>query len=226
MKITAIKVQIKKTDRFSIFVDEKYSFSLNEYQLANMGLHINQELTAEELDNLKNDSDFGKAYERVLNYLSIRPHSQKEIEDYLTRTYLYPKPKSYIDKLGQRIIKKQEVDKAKVLAMNERVINRLQEKGYINDEDFALAWARSRQSSNKTSKRKLILELRAKGVNQDLVENTLQEIDFDETSALKQLIAKKQKLTRYKNDKKLIQFLLQRGFNYDEIKSAMKDLSE
>lgn len=224
MKITAIKVQVKKTDRFNIFIDEKYSFSLNEYQLATMGLHVNQELTAKELDDLKNDSDFGKAYERVLNYLSIRPRSQKEIIDYLTRTFLYPKPKSYVDKLGQRIIKKQEVDKPKVLKMNERIINRLQDKGYINDENFALAWARSRQSSNKTSRRKLTLELRIKGIDQNVIENALQEIDFDETSALKELIIKKQKLTRYQDNKKLVQFLLQKGFQYNEIKTVMKDL--
>ena len=223
MKVTAIKLQVKRADRYSIFVDEVYSFSLNEFQLAESGLSVGRALSTEELENLKNDSDFGKAYERVLNYLSLRSRSQKEIEDYLARTYLYPKPKSYINKAGERVFKKQTVDKLAVNRLIERVMERLQSKGYVNDADFAFAWARSRQLSGKTSQRKLTQELKIKGIADDIIQNTLQELDFDDTDSLKNLIAKKRQTPRYQDDTKLTQFLLQRGFNYDAIKAVIKD---
>ena len=43
-KITAIKQQVKNPQRYSIFVDEKYSFSLSELALINSELKIGQEV--------------------------------------------------------------------------------------------------------------------------------------------------------------------------------------
>ena len=149
MKITKISQQVKRKDRYSVYVDEKYSFSLSDYQLVSAGLRIGKEYTQAELTELINNSEFGKAYERALNYVMIRPRSIREIRDYLTRTFLYPKPKMYVNKAGERIVKKKEVDKSTVLYMIERVLERLEQKGYSDDQKFAEAWVRSRQLTKK-----------------------------------------------------------------------------
>lgn len=223
MKVTKIQQQQKRKDRFSIYIDEKYSFSLNEFQLASARLSIGKELSPEEVEEFANESQFGKAYERVLNYVMIRPRSEREIRDYLTRTYMYPKPKSYVDKNGQRHFKKQEVDKQKVTEMIERLMSRLNDKGYINDESFTKAWVQSRMMHKKPSKRKLEQELYAKGIDKKIIANVLQNEELDEKANLLELVKKKRKLVRYQDDKKLITYLLRQGFNYDDIRDAINE---
>lgn len=221
MKITKIQQQQRVKDRYSVYVDEKYAFSVNEYQLIELKIHSGDEITQEQLDNFATESQFGKAYERTLNYLMIRPRSEKEVRDYLTRTYMYPKPKSYVDKSGQRHFKKQSVDKEQVQAMIARVMERLQSKGYLNDESFAKAWIESRMLHKKPSRRKLEQELMQKGVSQSIIATQLQNSDLNEKDNLLELVNKKRKLIRYQDDTKLITYLLRQGFNYDDIKGAL-----
>lgn len=221
MKITKISQQVRRQDRYSIYVDEKYLFSLNEYQLASSGLRIGKELTESEVESFATESQFGKAYERSLNYVMIRPRSEKEIKDYLTRTFLYPKPKTYVNKKGERVFKKQEVDKAKVAEMIERVLQRLNDKGYINDEAFAKSWVASRQLHKKPSKRKLEQELYAKGIDQKIIATVLQNSEETEKDNLLELVKKKRRLVRYQDNQKLTTYLLRQGFNYDDIKECI-----
>lgn len=223
MKITSIKQQVKRKDRYSIYIDGKYSFSLHEHQLAGSGLRIGRELSADELKDFANESQFGRAYERALNYVMIRPRSEKEIKDYLTRTFLYPKPKSFIDTHGVRQFKKQEVDTGAVALLIERVMERLREKGYIDDVVFAKAWTVSRRELKKMSVRKLTQELKLKGIAEDIIANTLQNSDEVEKENLKAIIEKKRRLTRYQDEVKLKQYLLRQGFSYDDIKNALRN---
>lgn len=226
LTVTKISQQVKRRDRYSIYINEKYTFSLSEYQLAGSGLHIGTEFTKSELDDFINESLFGKAYERALNYVMIRLRSEKEIADYLSRTYLYPQPKMYTDKAGQRHFAKQVVDKAKVGQMIERVLNRLKDKGYINDETFAKAWVNSRQLTKKTSKRKLEQELRAKYVDSEIIATVLQNQNLNEEQNLIDLIIKKRRLPKYQDNVKLTQYLLRQGYNYEDVKTAISKLSE
>jgi len=226
LKITKISQQVKRSDRYSIYINEKYSFSLNEYQFANSGLRTGKVLTKDELEKFATESQFGKAYERALNYVLIRPRSQKEISDYLTRTFMYPKPKIFTDKSGKRHIKPQTVDKEKTKVMIERVVVRLHEKGYINDEAFTKAWVSSRQLHKKHSLRKLQQELMVKGISQDIIDKVLQEKDIDEKEILNEIIIKKRRQMKYHDDIKLMQYLLRQGFRYDDIKLAIHEKVE
>lgn len=226
MKITAIKVQSKRKDRFSVFVDDRYSFSISDYQLIEYGIHVDNEYSPTEIDELIENSRFGKAYERALGYCMIRPRSRREIEDYLSRTFLYPSPRIYTDKSGQKQLKVQKVDKTKTLAMIERVMQRLDSKAYIDDEKFAKAWVGSRLLSKKTSRRKLELELRAKGVSGDIISAAIQDSGYDESSLLRSLIDKKRRQSKYQDDAKLIQYLQRQGFDYEAIKNTLDELAD
>lgn len=222
MKVTRIVQQVKRSDRYSIYIDDKYSFSLSDYQLVGSGLSVGKEFTAKELKEFLDTSNFGKAYERALNYVMIRPRSEKEIKDYLVRTFLYPKPKVFTNKAGERVIKKQTIDKNKVGVMIDKVMDRLRDKGYINDQYFAKAWVTSRQLTKKSSKRKLEQELRVKGIDSEIIATILQNNNDTEIDNLKELIVKKRKLTKYQDDIKLTQYLLRQGFNYEDIISSLK----
>ena len=224
LKITKISQQIKKSDRYSIYINDKYSFSLNEYQLSSANISIGKIVTKTELENYATESQFGKIYERALGYVMIRPHSSKEIHDYLVRILFYPRPKSYVDKSGQRQYIKQAVDKVQAQQILDRVVARLSEKGYINDEVFANAWVASRTSNKKSSTRKMRQELLVKGVSDQIIATVLQKNDINERDNIKYIISKKWRQQKYQDDTKLKQYLLRQGFSYDDIKDTLNSM--
>ncbi|HSX24022.1 MAG TPA: RecX family transcriptional regulator [Candidatus Saccharimonadales bacterium] len=197
MKVTDIKQQIRRADRYSIYVDKKYTFSLSESELLATGLRVNQEVTADELTNLKDKAVIDKGYDRALNLIMRRPRSEWELRDYL---------------------KRKEHGEAAIL----QILNKLSERGYVNDEDFARRWVENRRLLKSTSKRRLVQELRQKRVADEIIDAVLAADETDELEVLRGLISRKRAQTRYKDDMKLMQYLLRQGYGYGDIKEAMK----
>lgn len=215
-KITDISVQARNPDRVNISVDGKYAFSLDIFQVSELGVKVGKEYEASELSDLETESQFGKLYARGLEYCLMRPHSAKEIRDYLWRKTRTTKYKSRTGEIKERAGVSQTVA--------DRVYNRLLQKGYINDQSFAKYWVENRNQTKGTSKRKLIAELRAKGVAASSIENALAQSSRDDSDELLKVISKKRK--RYPEDEKLIAYLARQGFSYDDIKSALSYVSE
>jgi len=209
MKITSISVQQKDKNRVNIMVDGVYRFSLDILQVADLGIRVGKEYTDEELTELEIESQFGKVYTRALEYCLMRPHSAKEVRD-----YLYRKTQ---DKRG----KDGTVRKGVAAEITQRAYARLQEKGYINDEAFTRYWVENRSLAKGASKRKLTAELRAKGVESQIIEKYLSESARTDESELAKVIAKKRR--RYPDDQKLMQYLARQGFAYDDIKRALQE---
>jgi regulatory protein len=207
MKVTAITAQQKNNNRVNVMVDGKYRFSLDVFQYADLGIKIGREYTDEELNEFETESQFGKVYARALEYSLMRPHSAKEVRD-----YLYRKTRDSRTKAG-------EIKKGVPADITERVFNRLVEKGYVNDESFARFWLENRNVSNGTSHRKLTAELRAKGVDASIIETYLSESERSDADELQKVIAKKK--SRYPDEQKFIQYLMRQGFRYDDIKEGL-----
>jgi regulatory protein len=208
MKITAVTSQQKDKNRVNVMVDGKYRFSLDIFQYADLGIKIGREYTEEELTALEAESSFGKMYARALEYCLMRPHSAKEVRD-----YLYRKTRDSRTKTG-------EIRKGIAPEVTVRVFDRLVEKGYIDDEKFARYWVENRNLTKGVSGRKLMAELQAKGVDKSIVERALLATSRDETSELQKVIAKKR--ARYSDDQKFMQYLARQGFSYDDIKKALE----
>lgn len=217
MKITKIAQQVKNPLRYSVYVDDEYSFSLHEQQLVELGLRVGKDLSESELYEYKSESQYGKAYERTLRYVLLRPRSEHEVSQYLERTFLYPKPKMYQTKTGERVVKRPVVDVEQVKHMNQRIINQLLKKGYVDDARFAKAWIESRRTTKKMSHKKLRLELKAKGVADDIIATLLQNDTVTDLELLEELVTKKRKLARYQDNQKLLTYLLRQGYAYSDI---------
>src|SRR5687768_12514323 len=85
MKITSIKQQVKNPERVSVFVDEKYAFSLSLDELLKYKIKKDDEIDKAQLKKFKKISDDGKLRGRALEWLLNRPHSIREFKDYLYR---------------------------------------------------------------------------------------------------------------------------------------------
>jgi regulatory protein len=73
-----------------------------------------------------------------------------------------------------------------------KVLDRFEEVGLVNDAAYAEMWVRSRQRSRGLSRRALGQELRRKGVDDELIRDSLDTIDpADEEAAARDLVARK-----------------------------------
>jgi len=198
MRITQIKQQVKRADRYSIYVDGKYSFSLGENEFLKLGLHSGQEITDELLAQYQDESTFGKWFDRTLNLLSFRLRSEWELRDYLRRKDC---PPEIIDK----------------------ILNKLSVNGYVNDEQFARRWVENRRLLKTTSRRKLAQELKQKRISNEIIDIVLAEDkdEIDEREILRELVEKKR--FRYPDQTKLMQYLARQGYSYEDIKAVLNE---
>jgi regulatory protein len=199
MKITAIQQQVKRPERYSIFVDGKYSFSFGESALLEQALRIGQELDEAQVQELKKLSSDDKLYNAALRYIAMRSRSEWELTSYLTRKGAEP-------------------------ALQTQILNKLSGYGYVNDEAFARSWVENRRLLRPISLRKLQQQLKLKRISNEVIEKVLREDETDELATLKTLIAKKQ--TRYPDKMKFMRYLAGQGFKYDDIKRALNESDE
>lgn len=211
MKITALTAQQKQANRVNVMVDGVYRFSLDVFQVAELGIRVGKEYTEQELVELETESQFGKLYGRALEYTMMRPHSAREVRDYLWRKTRTTKYKSRQGEIKEREGVSQTVA--------DRVFGRLTEKGYIDDEKFARFWVENRHQRKGSSVRKLRSELQAKGVESSIIDTALASTTRSDEDELAKIIAKKR--ARYPDEQKFMQYLARQGFSYDDIKEAL-----
>lgn len=217
MKITDISLQARDKNRVNVSVDGKYRFSLDVLQVGELGLRVGREYTEEELQQLEDESQFGKLYTRALEYCLVRPRAVREMRDYLWRKTRPTKRRS--PKTGE-IIERPGVS----LVITERVIERLIAKGYLDDAKFARFWFEYRFAQKGASVRRLRLELTQKGISREVIDELVAaEIRSDEDELAK-IIAKKQR--KYPDRQKFMAYLARQGFSYDDIVTALEQRDE
>ena len=198
MKITSLKQQIKNPERVSLFVDEKYGFSLTLSELVKYKLKKSDELSEADFKKFKKISEDGKIAARAMEWLINRPHSIREFKDYMYRKKAEPE-------------------------LTEKLIEQFSDKKYLNDEAYG-RWLVELRSRAGKSNRAIKSELMAKGVDREIADQVLEDTAGSEAARLRDLIAKKAKLSRYKNDPlKLVKYLTSQGFSYSLVKECLKD---
>lgn len=196
MKITKIEQQKKRPDRYSVYVNDEFAFGLGESDILRLDLRKGQEISSKELEELENEAEFGKAYDRALSYLDIRPRSSKEIRDYLKRKDY---PSSVVS----------------------NVLDKLEGAGLVDDMQFARVWVQWRTNAKPRSRLRLIQELKKKGLDNETIDAAIEDIDDEtEIQQVEDLIAKHGR--RYNSRQKLMAYLSRQGYHYDIIRQALE----
>ena len=196
MKITKLSVQVKNADRVNVFIDNKYTLSLTLNQILEQKLKVGLELDQPDVNLLQKLSQDGKVRARALEWVLLRPHSQKELKQYLQK----------------KQIQQELVDS---------ICNEFVSKKYIDDKAFAYWWADNRSRKLK-SDRFIKLELMQKGVDAQIVKQVIDD-DNSQNNRLKELIKQKKRQTRYQDQLKLKQYLLGKGYTYSDIADALAE---
>lgn len=107
-----------------------------------------------------------------------------------------------------------------------RVMQRLTEERYVDDERYARAFVKDKVRYNKWGRRKVEQALWQKHIAEDIRQRTLDEVDDGEyLSVLRPLLKQKRRTTKaasdYELNQKLMRFALGRGFTFDIIRQCL-----
>lgn len=136
---------------------------------------------------------------------------------------------SYRERCGSEI--KQKMYTLKVSSSDyEFYLNHLKENNFYNEERFANAFAYGKNSIKKWGRKKISMELQAKNIDAEKINQSLSHIDEGMyLLKLEDILSKKNKTIKetdaFKKQQKLIQFALQKGYEYEIIKEALKNIS-
>jgi regulatory protein len=195
-KITALTVQKRNRQRINVYLDGEFAFGLARITAA--WLQVGQEISDEKIAQLLGEDEREVAYQRALKFLGYRPRTEREINDKL-REHGFADP------------------------IIEYVLGRLQRSGLVDDEQFAKTWVENRNEYRPRSRRALSYELRQRGIDNEVIDETLEDFDDEEMAyqAALQKVRKLKNLEWQEFRQKMYAFLARRGFNYEASAQAV-----
>jgi len=200
-EITAIKAQKRNRQRVNIYLDGEFAFGLSRFVAG--WLETGRKLSEAEITKLQEQDTYEVAFQKALQFISHRPRSVGE-----TRRRLSEKG------FSNEVV--------------EATLQKLLEKQYLDDLDFARQWIENRNEFRPRSDRLLAYELRLKGVADKVITQALENFGGDQDDlAYKAGIKKARKCrheTKFDFQKKVGGFLSRRGFHYGIVKPAVERL--
>ena len=133
-----------------------------------------------------------------------------------------------INELRERLLEKSWTN----LRIVNEVIEKLKTYGYLDDDQYAASFARSKLLQKPIGKRVLRQKLSLKKLDKETIEKAL-ELTFEETSEADLIERAVQKRLRLKgkpetreDTKKFFDYLMRQGFNYDLIRETLQKIGE
>lgn len=205
-KITKIEVQKRNKDRVNVYVDNNYAFSVNNELVYKEGLKVNLEVDEEKILSIAKEENKLKCKETALRIIERSYKTEKEMEERL-------------------------IEKGYDLESIDIVIKFLKEYNFIDDQLYAKMFIKDKIKSQGSQKIKY--SLIRKGIDRDIIDNLLLDIDKDEErEVLKELAIKKynqlikRESDKYKLRDKLCRFLISRGYDYSTVKDIIREVLE
>ncbi|MCX5716676.1 MAG: regulatory protein RecX [Candidatus Omnitrophica bacterium] len=153
---------------------------------------------------MSDENELRKAKFYILRLFNLRPRSEDELRKRLT----------------ERGFTKETID---------NVIADFSKKGLVNDAKFSKLWVDSRMSSRPKGAAVLKHELRAKGIDEQTIEATLQEVKagYNEYEVVKGLADERMQqlagLDKASQKRRLFGFLKRRGFDFDVVMKVVNE---
>lgn len=190
-KITALKVQKRNPHRVNVYLDGEFAFGMARIVAA--WLQVGQTLNNGKIEELLKQETQETAYQRSLNFIATRPRTEKEVRQKLAGL-------GFSDDVIQP------------------VITALKSKGYIDDVAFARAWVENRLAFRPRSYQLLKMELKHKGISEDIIASTLEDTTINETELAldlaKRYAPRLKGIDPHKFKTRLGAYLMRRGFPY------------
>ncbi|TCS83023.1 RecX family transcriptional regulator [Tepidibacillus fermentans] len=205
-RITKITQQKQNPKRYNIFLNDHYAFSVHEDVLVARRLIKGKEINDQEVLTILKEEEQNKIWQKAIKYLSFRPRTTKEIEEYLINN-------DYDQELVQNVIVKLQAEK------------------WLDDRRYAEVYTEQRIRIKPRGKRLIAQEMKRKGIASKYIEESLSKIDND-TEFQMALELTKKKVHQYGEgdwltfQRKLGGFLQRKGFSYEVVRRILRHVKE
>lgn len=205
MFVTAITQQKKDETRYNIFLDGTYAFALPMQDILYFKLKEGKEVPEETVEYIQNSLIYIKAQDTALHYIGYKMRTVKEIRMKLTEK-----------EFSEEVI--------------EKVIAFLEKYGYADDREYCRKYIREKLRMKPKSGYALKIELRQRGISARIIDEVMAETEMDEAGDAFHWLERKSRgnwpPADEKQKKKLYDFLLRKGYSYDIIGEAFRQMNE
>lgn len=190
--ITKVERQAKALQRYNVFIDDRFAFSVHEDIMIKYRLLKGTEVEPTELETILAAEERHKAYLSAVRLLASRLRSEYEIRTRLKEKEFEP-------------------------VVIEDVISRLRMEGYLNDALFAEQMTKQRSESQKKGRQWIKQELKQKGISKEHIETALAGVKADMERDLAYALVAKRYKREWEEDpvkarRKIAGFLQRRGY--------------
>ena len=199
--VTTLRWGRGRGKRVSVYLDGRFAFSLEAEVVVKEGLEVGQGLASEQIEALARSNNLYRCLNAATHYLSYRPRSEFELRERLYRRGFD----------GDSV---------------EAVLGRLKERGLVDDMEFAEFWRDNRQSFSPRSQWLTRLELRRKGVAEEIIDQVVSGVS-DDDGAYRAAFSKAHRLSVSDYEsfrRRLGEYLRRRGFSYGVINNTVAKL--
>ncbi len=200
--MTITGIEERKKSMTALYIDSEYAVSVDTMTFLSTGKKIGSEITDDELYELIETSKYNRAKEKALYLIEYRSRTKKELYDKLVVLF------------GENA--------------SERAIERLEELGLINDEKYAREYAEVLLERKGFSRQRAEFELMKKGIDKDVIEEILDELEPEPVEQIKKLLQTKfaRRLSNEKDLAKTVNSLKAMGYRWSDINDAIESTSE
>lgn len=202
--ITKITQQKRDTERFNVFLDKEYAFSVHESVLVKFALTKGMTLEDLSISDMVYDDEIQKAFNRALHFLGFRMRSEHEVKQKL-------------------------IDAGYGEAVVLEAIVKLRRLGFLNDATFSKALLETQKKTSGQGPRVIQQKLQQKGIEKELQDEILGDYSEEEQLQVARKMAekearKKRKESPRQKEMRIQNALLRKGYSFDIIKEALSTI--
>ncbi len=197
-EITAITPQMKDKKRCNVYIDGRFCCGLTLEAAVKYRLKAGEIVSPERLEEIQLESEKNTALDKALTHISASKKTEKQVRDFL-------KGKGYLP------------------AVCDYVLEKMRGYGFIDDKEYAQDYVGF--AASKKGGRLIKMELKAKGLAEEDIDEALASIDTDEQEGAAVRILEKYmrgKTPDRETLAKAYRHLLSKGFDYETAKAALR----
>ena len=191
LEITKLEIQKNNKNRVNVFLDGDFYCGLSLETVMKNSLKVGSNVDKENIDYLKNETETEIALNKAVGYISKYAKTKKQIKDYLF---------------------KKGFDEFVV----DFVISKMEEYNFVNDEQYANAFVKSKTKNN--GKKKILMQLKQNGINEQVANLSVENFSKDDENIFS-ICEKylKNKPIDIKTKQKTYRFLISKGYETEDV---------
>ncbi len=206
--VTAVYRQRKNHERLTIHIDDEFAFGLHAEVAARFGIRRDTLLTEDVAASALQADELVRARQAAFSVLSRGPISIRRFRDKLARKGFSP-------------------------GILSEVVDDFRNRGLLDDSAFARTYATSRLNAKGHGRHRIRTDLLKQGLERQVVDQTLADIEerTDWLTAARTLAEKRWPRLKSIEDvshrrKRLYDYLVRRGYDYDIVRRVVDELTE